>query len=737
LRLPKLEHPRLFWRKSEVEEIRARISRYPNLFRRYAEWLERMAPREGGFPERFLPPGLTRRECVAAAPEDMPAWQRKDSCGWRMYELGWRMLAIQFAVDFLKPESEVLQNKTEALRRSENTDRYNQFHHHGPFFPGAEASLVDLAGEEVRQSLPLWKQFEGSTGDMDRPAWTVVTLEEPLTAEKRALLYQMMMWENNAERYFETHRGGRAGTWWMNPYTGCHCPIQGYMLNFMFLRNLFGEPRLFEKPVFAGYLTFHHYADPISDKKQLQPERRGPLGEPWRWLMSALARHPAEKEAYGWEEWVKRMEGPLAGDEVSAVDKLMALEGRPLTGKLYGRTNYFVSGVSVPIALALGWYDPEAPAVKWKEAPPTTVFEVEGWAPMRSGWEEKATEVMFMSGVREHTARHKPNHFTIAKAGEYLIGTPVLLWDDGNNVGAWGNSVVVGDEWVEQWRMDLEHPRDGEHQVINRLSPSAWTYLYRDEALTRYRSSEQGFGAGLNLHGHTYTSFMNEGRLLAYQTWAKLDYVAGDAGNAWRAEDVAQLDRQLVFVKPDLVVVYDRVKLGPRATTSRWIAATGPELVVEGAGFRVRSGDELLTGQVLLPEQALLATPKPIEDAWWWRGQKLLEVAPARQGKEMEYLVVMRVGDQGGAGQVPELILDSEEAGLRWALGGRAIEVRFRRAGPVGGTATILEQGKSARYDLHEGIADSYAGWQSDPRYQQWRTDPAFSFVVPGSQKSD
>ncbi|MCJ7822433.1 MAG: hypothetical protein MUQ26_05030, partial [Armatimonadetes bacterium] len=513
----------------------------------------------------------------------------------------------------------------------------------------------------------------------------------PLTPEKRGLIYEIMTWENNAERYVETHRGKRGGTWWMDPYTWCHCPMHGYTISFALLRNFFGEPRLFEKPIFSGYLTFQHYADPIRDKRELQPKIGNPGGEPWRWIFASLARHPLEKAHYDWEGWVEQMAGPIAGDEQTAVDELMALEGRPLTGPMVGHANHFVSGVSVPIALALGWYDPSAPEVEMEELPPTAVFEVEGWAAMRSGWGEDATEVTLVSGVRDHTTRQKPNHLTIVKGGEYLLGTPALYSDDGNNIGAWGNTVVVGDDWVEDWRLNLEQPRDGEHLVINRFSPVGFTYLGRDRRLVGYRPAENGWGGGLNLHGHTETLFMNEGRLLAYRTSPELDYAAGDASNAWRSEEVREAIRQVVFVKPDVVVVYDRVELGPGADASRWIAATGSELSIDGPAFRIGSGSEFLHGHVVLPERAAISNPEVLKPGWQWKEQKLLEIRPAAQGKTMEYLVVMKVGGDDLPMPAPVLAQDERQVTVRLALQEGLVEVRFDRGTDCGGEASVTD----------------------------------------------
>jgi len=731
LRMPKLGHPRLFFRKEDLPDIKARIAAYPTLFRRYAEWLERMSEREGKFPNRFLPPGVTADDCASVAPEGTDPRRAGNLCGWRNYEVGWRILASELALALLKPDSEMLKTKVEAFRNAEKVDHYCQFHHHGPFFPGVDGSLIDLAPDPSTAAPKIRKQMEGQWGSMDVLPWTLTLLEEPITPEKRAMIYEIMTMENNAEVHFGAHHGARGGVWWQNPYTWCHCPNHGYTLMFMFLKNVFGEPRLFDKPIFTGYLTFQRYADPFQDIAALQPNRRGPNGEPWHWILASLSRHPLEKATYQWDEWIEKMNGPLPGDEAAAVDKLMALEGVDLKGPMAGAANYFVSAVSAPMALALGWYDPAAPEVDWKALPPTAVFDVEGWATMRSGWDRGATEVTFASGVRDHTARNKPNHLTIVKGGRYLLGTPSLLTDDGYNTGAWANTVVVDDEWRRQWTLNLQQPRDGEHVVINRFSPLSFTYVSRDRAAVGYKPAEQGWGGGLDLHGHTETIFMQEGRLLAYQTWPGLDYVAGDASNAWPVDKVSKLDRQVVFVKPDLVVVYDRVTLGPAGQETAWMAATGSGLSLDGDRFRVQSGSEFLTGRVLLPQQPVLSAPEPQAVGYLWKDQKLLRISPAQPSNTVEYLVVMRAG--GGDAPLPEtgLLRDDATAGVRVVRPDGSIELRFNRRGPVGGVAKVTSRGKLQRCDLREAIEDTYRNWSADPRYETWVSDPRLSFVVP------
>ncbi len=354
LRLPKLQHPRLFLRKDDLPAIEARVARYPNLFRRYVDWLERMSPKEGQFPERFFPPDMTEAACLEATPKrpEDDDWTRMRYAN-RNYEVAWRVLASELTLLFLKPDSEVLKQKVAGLRGAKQSDYYVQFHHATPFFPGLDASLLDFATDPKQEAPNLYKQMDARLNDMNPLPWTLTLLEEPITPEKRALLYRIMNLEDDAERYFTAHAGSRGGPWWQNPFSGCHCRVHGYALLFMFLHNIFGEPRLFEKPVLGGLFTFQRYAEPIRDVRGIQPFTRGPNGEPWHWILASLTKHPLEKSSYEWDEWVKKMDGPLPGDERAAVDKLMSLEGIALSGPMDQEPNYFVTGVAVPMALAL------------------------------------------------------------------------------------------------------------------------------------------------------------------------------------------------------------------------------------------------------------------------------------------------------------------------------------------------------------------------------------------------
>ncbi len=724
VRLPKLTHPRLMFRPSDLPQISARIAQHPRLFQRYADWLKRQSARSGMLPERFLPNGLTAEALNKVTP-------RGQRYNWRMYELGWRMLGMEFAARYIPgADRATLDARMGPLLNCPTTDYWCQFHHHGPFFPGAVESLVDMAPREVAKDLPLTKYLASQMGDVNILPFTLVSFEEPLSPRDRALIYRLVMLYENFDRYFTTHTGTRGGTWWQNPWSWCYCPTQGIFLEFLFTGNLLGESRIFEKPFFRGYLTFMEYADPISDQQHILPELHRPSGEPWRWILTAITRHPLEKSQYPWDAWVKKLDGDLPQPETQAVDDLFALKGMPMSGPLVGAPHHFNTAVAIPVALALGWYDPAAPTVTFPQLPPTALFDVDGWAQMRSGRDGSATEVAFMCGARDHTNLTQPGNFTLVKSGNFLLGTPSVWGDDGNCNPAWGNTVVAGDKWLGRWQVNLEQPRNDENMLINRFSPAAFTYILRDRRRAGYNPAESGWGGGIDMHGHTETPLTSQGRILAYETWPEFDYVAGDAGNAWPPEEMRRHYRQVVFVKPDTVVIYDRVQLGPEGHTSAWLAAVAPGLSLAGDRFRTWVGGVGLTGQVLLPRDARLGTLPPAV-GFLWGGQQALQITPARQADDMEYLVVLTTGAAGRPEAKADLIETTTMATARLALSGRTVTVSFHRRGPVGGTIGFLRPGSVSTHRLAPGIEDTYVHWQSDPRYRSWVKDRRFDFVVP------
>jgi DNA-binding beta-propeller fold protein YncE len=737
MRLPQLTRPRMLLRKEHIPEVEKRMQGYARLFERYFQWLRRQCDREG-----FLPAGITKATFVPKLPEAQQKLNEKG--GWRRYELGWRMVATGFAALFAREPNlrSFFMERVSELLKDGRADTYCTFHHHGPFFPGAVAILFDFAVASLGDTPEVQRLrefFRGYIGNMDVFPWTLAALDEPISVRERAILWHIMSWLVNAERYFNTHAGTRGGTRWLNPRTGCHCPYAGYAYPFLYLRHFLDEPQFHERVIVRGFITYCELIHPRMDNRRMLGVVN-PLGEPIRQIDNAISKHPLGAFKYDWSKLIEKLMAEDTTDE--EVDKLLyfaeeAASNRPMA---------FV----VPIQLALGWYDPKTPSVKFEELPPTVLFDGEGEVVMRSDWSNDLTEVWFACGVRDHVYRHQPTHLQIAKAGEFLLGTLSSYGDDGNpNPGkSWGNVVVIEpSDWLERWGNNLSHPRAEELPIIMRFSDATFRYIARDRLLVGYAPAEGGYGGGLDLHGHTESVFLREGELLAYETHPEFDYVCGDATNSWLPSQAEEVYRQVVFIRPNVILVYDRVRLGDEAKRAFWVGAVGEKVELQEGMFKVRQGNSAMNAYVLMPTKAQIqvydlsqpnkyTTPPPFSINWRLADkvtahQKVIEIHPEGVGRQVEFLILMSVG-VGSAEEVsPKLSINSSECAVEFAYNGKRYRVSFARDGVPAGEMTISNGKQTIKHRFVQSVDDSYRHWSTDKRFKMWMTDKRFEFIIP------
>jgi hypothetical protein len=696
--LPKLEHPRMLFRKDDIPEIQKRIENFKPLYDKFFSWLKSECVKEDFLPKSF--------SASTAVPGER---------AWRRYDLGWNMLSLAFGTIFAPKEEDrkFFISRLEPLLKERDFASYCTFHHHGPFFPGAETALFDIASiysEEARKTIQ--EVFAKRMGDMDMFPWTLVSIEEPLTAQKRALLFKILMWSVNWDRYFSLHYGKRGGTWWLNPRTWCHCPFAGYVISSLYLRNFFGEKKLFSKPYYRGFLTFHEYIRPYKDNKDFLAPYYGPrpahqtgewageTGKGWgregKWFLSALTNHPLLKN---------------------------------LTSTLDLQ--------KLALAVALG-YEPDAPGVNLEELPPTMLFEPEGWVVARSGWSSNLTEVNFICGIRDHVYLDRPTTFRVAKSGEFLIGTAALGGDDGHpgrpsNGNAWGNVVVIGDSWIDSWWKNQWPRRGTEYALIDRFSASTYEYISRDKRLIGYFPAEGGYGGGLDFHGHTSSPFIREAEILAYETTPEFDYVAGDATNGWLTTEAEEVYRQLVFIKPNIIVIYDRIVLASPEKEARWLAATGPVLQLEPGRFRIENSGIVLYADVLLPKQPVFYSfPGKEYHDLFQKGtidQKVLEITSAEKGeKKIEFLIAMVVGEEGIKPLDARIAkMDEREVVAEFSYEGKRYSLAFKREGFPEGWITLPSS--PLKHIFADYVDDTYKQWKSHPNYKRWMEDMRLKFL--------
>lgn len=322
--------------------------------------------------------------------------------------------------------------------------------------------LYDMAATDSQQVRDvIAKIYNRAWVDLGRIEENLLSLHEPLTPEMRLSLFQQMKWLINVDRYFATHGHREGGNLYVSHHSLCVCPIFGTLGALLLYRNLFGMPRLFERPYLAGWFTHYRYVMPRNDNERFFAHGNIESGGPITGVgcmdvktmvdaVAMLTRHPLEKHINGWDAWLAEADTASQLDDKGVDD-------------IFGKG----IGVCIPIFLALGWYKPSAPEVKWDELPPTMIFEGEGEVVMNSDWDQSATSLYFACGVRDVVTRHRAGHLRIMKAGRVLLGSPAeRRGDHAQPTGSWGNVVVVGDKWHQWWIRAIGHPHGMDQNIV-------------------------------------------------------------------------------------------------------------------------------------------------------------------------------------------------------------------------------------------------------------------------------
>ena len=719
VKLPKIDHPRMLYRAEQTEEIRTRIAKYPLVFQRYRDWLRRNADK----PD-FLPKSLKAGWTGGA---ELP-----------LENLKWRAIAMQFSDMFLEnPGPPRYESKLLPLLSSAGAAITWQGNYE---FGESHSVLNDLmmpASQEARKNLEKgysssWCLNENSISG-NCLADYLLTIKEPLSARDRSVLYRSAMELTNYDRYFQAHAGSRGGNWWHDTTAWCRCPIHSMVRAYLWFGSFFGEDRTFERTHMRGILTLQSYAYPHFDTRAFL--YRSAIRETndtvnytaaMRWALSARSRLPLEKTYYKEAFDVLGKLGGSLKDEAKEVDELLARG----------------SNVVLPMYLALGWIDPALKEVQWEEMPPSMLFDVEGAACMKSGWDKNMTDIYFVSGVKDTSYRVLPNHFHVFKAGEMVIGM-AQTGDHGDPVAFYGNTVRVGEDerFPGYLHRGWGYARQEERWVTNVFSTPAYTYMFRDWRLSGYRQDGTDWEGGghsyaypreISLHTHTAHPFLAEGGVLAYETSPIFDYVLGDASNFWPLEDVREAYRQFVFVRPDVIVVYDRLLLCDNPKGVKWPMRTlqnkdapqgHPQM--KDDTFFCSNGRVSLWGRAMLPKGGKISSGM-IDSSMGY-----VEIEPAMKARQVEFLVAMRIGLTKPEPLDCRLVEENGQAGVAFEYENRKYSVRFNRAGDVGGRITVSEGGKSVvDRALAREVRDTYENWKGTSMFDKWMSEDRFKAYV-------
>ena len=261
--------------------------------------------------------------------------------------------------------------------------------------------------------------------------------------------------------------------------------------------------------------------------------------------------------------------------------------------------------------------------------PPARYFENTGQIFMRSDWGSAATCVLFVGGGIVPGHRHwDATHFTVFKQG-------FLALDTGTRQGG------TQQPWARNYYLQTVA-----HNCI---------LIHMPNENPRVKAGGQNSYLG--------------SKIIAFETQPAFTYAACDATPVYDARKCSLMVRQLVFVPPVHVVVFDRAIATEAAYRKQWLLHTANEPVLEGTTFRADQAEGRLFCRTLLPEDAVqhkVGGPgrEFMADGVNWAFQPEPRLKKP-EGWVPEYMGRWRVEVEPGAARLPDVFLHLIQVGDR------------------------------------------------------------------------
>lgn len=414
------------------------------------------------------------------------------------------------------------------------------------------------------------------------------------------------------------------------------------------------------------------------------------------------------------------------------------------------------------------FYDPEVPDLAPEQFPEDMLFKTRGYVSMRSDWGPDATLVHFHCGRFETDGRNQcdNNSFMIYRkayqacdSGTRGVNNPEQKqYSDGRHHENYfaqtiaHNSITIGTN---------DHPSPLSHTVfggqVSRV-PLDWLKKYGLPVTDENRWSRQA------------------GTIQAYETTPEFCYAVGDARCSYDPAVVQAFTRQFLYLRPGVVVIFDRVRAAKTQEVKRWYLHTmaqplcpdgqlAPDTSVHPDGhflatgrvLRAAHGGSALFSKTLLPRQATVRVlggkghqfevagqNYDMYDLWWEKvgtrayqeeiglGWWRVEVEPQAPQAEEVFLHVLWSTEETVPEMFPVTTLESDgQAGARFSAEGLAVEVTFATQGDVGARLK-LSRGAQVLCDraLAAKVEDDYRKWGADRRFAAWTTNPSMRSVI-------
>lgn len=274
------------------------------------------------------------------------------------------------------------------------------------------------------------------------------------------------------------------------------------------------------------------------------------------------------------------------------------------------------------------WYNQQAPSSSRLAMNMPLAYHVTGIGTvyMRSDWTPDATWVSFQCG--DHFEYHQhldQNSFTIFKGDDLAVDSGVYNWANSGHANNYyartiaHNSILVFDP-AEQF--SWEEMRGG-YEGANDGGQRAWKFSKKDKASWCAQSVE---------YWKEYKHLYDTGDIVCYEDTRDYTYMLGDATNAYRPDKVTNFTRQLLFIRPNHILVFDRVSSANSTFAKKWLlhcenepqSPAGEKLISDGEYelrgdlvFAVKENGKLFA-KTVLPRSFRITKigGKDIKDCW-------------------------------------------------------------------------------------------------------------------------
>lgn len=321
------------------------------------------------------------------------------------------------------------------------------------------------------------------------------------------------------------------------------------------------------------------------------------------------------------------------------------------------------------------WYDPEVPKKPLEELPLARKFGND--IVLRTGWSPKDLYITFRAGIHWGFHSHLDHgSFTIFKNAPLAIDSGYYdLWSPGTHIWDYwkrsiAHSVVTVYSPQEVWPAYAHKTRlndGGQRMVFRKLNPP------HKDSFGYWKSGSTNEPLSIRYLNEHFDEFLM-GKIVAFENRQNYDYIRADLSNAYanrfsgqgdnQRQKTSKVERELVFLRPNLVVILDRIDAIYAYHKKAWLLHCGKYRAAESSAPYINTGGAFIQPSAGISEhKSTLVRVDNAEGRLYW---KVILPSPSTLrvigGKDYEFLV--------GSKNIPigsKSIRDADEPGA-WRI---------------------------------------------------------------------